>query len=411
MAEGEPHAKPGGTFAPFSHPAFRAIWTANLASNLGTAIQSVAAAWLMTELTRSHQLIALVQASVTVPIMLLGVFAGAIADNFDRRRVMLAAQAGMLVTSAMLAITSWQGLMTPYLLLGFTLTMGAGTALNAPAWQASVRQQVGLADLPHAIALNTLAFNLARSAGPALGGVLISVINVSIAFAVNSASFLAMIFVLLRWRPEPRPVTRRPMLPAILTGVRFCAGSAPIRRILLHGLALGFGICCFQALIPSIVHDRLGGSEFDFGLLLACFGIGSIAGALSLAPVRRRWQLGRTLAAATALQAAALLALTAATTVLACLPLAFAAGAGWVWILTSLNVSMQLRSPEEILGRCLSIYQAATFGGMALGAWTWGALADAWGLAAALALAGIYLVAAVPVLAMAAPIPPASGHR
>jgi MFS family permease len=191
----------GGTFAPFRYPAFRAIWIANLTSNMGSMIQSVGAAWLMTELTTSHRLIALVQASASLPIMLLGVFAGAIADNYDRRLVMLAAQTGMLVASSALAAMTWAKLMTPPLLLGFTLCVGIGTALNAPSWQASVRQQVGLSDLPQAIALNTISFNLARSVGPGLGGLLISLWNVSLAFAVNAVSYLALIVVLLRWRP------------------------------------------------------------------------------------------------------------------------------------------------------------------------------------------------------------------
>ena len=166
---------PPSSLAPFRYPTFRAIWIANLASNMGSMIQSVGAAWLMTELTASHQLIALVQAGATIPILLLGVFAGAIADNFDRRRVMLAAQSGMLVVSAALTITTWMGALSPLLLLLFTLAVGCGTALNGPAWQASVRLQVGPKDLPQAIALNSIAFNLARSVGPAAGGLLIQI--------------------------------------------------------------------------------------------------------------------------------------------------------------------------------------------------------------------------------------------
>src|SRR5262245_1908306 len=219
--------RPGGALAPFRHPAFRAIWIANLASNLGSMIQSVGAAWLMTDLTASHQLIALVQSSATVPIMLFGMFAGAIADNYDRRIVMLAAQIGVLLTSALLAGLSFADLITPYVLLGLTLTLGIGTALNSPAWQASVRQQVGLVDLPQAISLNTISFNLARSVGPALGGLLISIWNVSLAFAINAVSYIAMIAVLLRWRPETRAVERRAMLPAIAVGIKFCAMSDP----------------------------------------------------------------------------------------------------------------------------------------------------------------------------------------
>lgn len=394
-----------GSFAPFAFPAFRAIWIANLASNLGGAIQSVAAAWLMTELTTSHLLIALVQASVTLPIMALGVFAGAIADNFDRRRVMLAAQAGLLITSAALALTTWAEVMSPPLLLFFTLAMGAGTALNAPAWQASVRQQVGMAVLPQAIALNTISFNLARSVGPALGGLMLSLWNVSLAFAVNSASFIVMLVVLWRWRPEPRAVERRPMLPAIMAGVRFCASSSAIRRILAHGLVLGFGIACFQALVPSITHDHLRGDELDFGLMLTLFGAGSITGALSLARLRRRWSTAAIIAAATLVSALALLALTQVHTVAAALPITFAAGLGWVAILTSLNLAMQLRSPETILGRCLSIYQAVTFGGMAMGSWSWGMAADAFGLTAAITGAGLFLLTALVLLRMGGRMP------
>ncbi|OZA68187.1 MAG: arabinose ABC transporter permease, partial [Sphingomonadales bacterium 39-62-4] len=175
---------PGSALAPFQYPAFRAIWTANLFSNIGSMIQSVGAAWLMTELTTSHVLVALVQASATIPILLLGVFAGAIADNFDRRRVMLAAQSGMLIVSAVLAGLSFTGNIGPYSLLALTLMVGMGTALNGPAWQASVRLQVGPKDLPQAISLNAISFNLARSVGPALGGILISLWSTSIAFGL-----------------------------------------------------------------------------------------------------------------------------------------------------------------------------------------------------------------------------------
>ena len=397
--------RPGTTLTPFRYPAFRAIWIANLASNLGSMIQSVAAAWLMTDLTSSHRLIALVQASATIPIMLFGIFAGAIADNYDRRRVMLAAQIGMLVTSALLALMSWAGLITPYVLLAFTLTVGIGTALNSPAWQASVRQQVGLTDLPQAIALNTISFNLARSVGPALGGLLISLWNVSLAFAINAASFIAMIVVLWRWRPAFPPIERKPMLPAIALGLTFCWTSSPLRRVLLRGFAFGFGVVGYQALIPGVVRDRLHGSEIDFGLMLGLFGIGSIIAALFIGQARRRFGIEAVLAAATLSFVLAQLVLAEASSVYQALPAAFLAGGGWVMSLTSLNVAMQMRSPEAILGRCLSIYQAATFGGMAIGSWVWGVLADVRDLPFALHAASIFLVVTLIVLRIVAPMP------
>lgn len=397
--------QPGGTLAPFRYPAFRAIWIANLASNTGSMIQSVGAAWLMTDLTPSHRLLALVQSSATVPILLFGIFAGAIADNFDRRRVMLLAQIGMLIASAGLAAMSFAGWITPYLLIFFTLTVGTGTALNSPAWQASVRQQVGLNDLPQAISLNTISFNLARSVGPALGGLLISLSNVSLAFALNAFSFIAMIVVLRRWKPDWEPRERKPILPAIGLGIRFCAGSSPIRRILARGLVMGFGLAGYQALVPAVVRGPLHGSEIDFGLMLGMFGIGSIVCALFITRLRRRFGTEWLIIGATAAFVAAQTILGSAHSLAEALPATLIAGAGWVATFTTINVAMQMRSPEAILGRCLSIYQAVSFGGMALGAWTWGAMADWQDLPFALHAASVWLVVTLVLLRFLAPMP------
>ena len=392
-------------FAPFRYPAFRAIWIANLWSNMGSQVQSVGAAWLMTDLSHSHRMVALVQASTTIPIMLFGVPAGAIADNFDRRRVMLAAQTGMLVAAALLALATWQGVVTPWLLLAFTLALGIGTALNSPAWQASVRVQVDRADLPQAISLNTISFNLGRSVGPALGGLLISLWDVGLAFALNAVSFIGMILVLWRWNPGVAPPQRRPMLPAIGEGLRHCFGSDPLRRLLLRGAVAGFGIAGYQALVPAVVRDQLGGGEMAFGLMLGAFGIGSIAAAFVVSPARRRYGSEAVLAASTLAFVVAQFVLAEAQSLAQALPATLIAGAGWVSALTSLNVAMQMRSPEHIVGRCLSIYQAITFGGMALGAWTWGLAADWRGLPFALHAAGLFLLLSLPVLLRFAPMP------
>ena len=395
---------PGRPLAPFRHPTFRAIWIANLFSSIGGMVQSVGAAWLMTELTQSHLLIALVQASATIPIMLLGVFAGAIADNYDRRRVMLVAQVGMLAVSAALAALTWAGQVGPYLLLAFTLAVGAGTALNAPAWQASVRAQVAPEDLPQAIALGSISFNLARSVGPALGGLLISLWSTELAFALNAISYVGMIVVLLRWKVPRTTPARTPMLTAIRTGVAFCAQSAPIRKVLLRGFVFGFGAAGYQALLPSIARDRLGGNELDYGLMLGAFGVSSIVVALFVSGWRRRFGAEAVVAVATLAFVAAQLLMASATSLALALPATVVAGAGWVAAMTSLNVAMQLRSPEAILGRCLSIYQAVTFGGMALGAWGWGAAADAFDLGFALHGAAVWLGASL-LLHWIAPMP------
>ncbi|NMN05623.1 MULTISPECIES: MFS transporter [unclassified Novosphingobium] len=396
--------KTGGALAPFGYPAFRAIWTANLVSNLGSTIQAAAAAWLMTELTRSHVLIALVQASSTLPILLLGLLAGGIADNFDRRRVMIWAQSAMLVVSAVLAVLGYRGMLGPLSLLVLTLMVGMGTAINQPAWQASVRLQVGKADLPQAIALNAMSANLARSAGPALGGMMISILSVSAAFAANALSYIGMLVVLARWRPEARAPQRQPMLASIKVGVAFCAGSVPIRKVLLRGAMFGFGASAFQALMPAVAHDTLAGTELDYGLMLGSFGVGSIVNALWVTRARRRFGAEAIVSGATVVFLGALLLLAQATTLAAAIVAGFVAGSGWVAAMTSLNVAMQLRSPEAILGRCLSLYQAITFGSMALGAWAWGWIADQRGLAFALHAAAAWLALNL-VLRLFVPMP------
>ena len=395
---------PTGALVPFGYPVFRAIWTANMLSSIGSVMQAVAAAWLMTGLTRLHLLVALVQASSTIPILLLGVVAGAIADNHDRRVVMLIAQGFMLAVSTVLSIMGYLGALTPASLLLLTLLVGLGTALNGPAWQASVRLQVGRSALPQAVALNAIAMNLARSLGPALGGVVISLWSVNLAFALNAISYLAMIVVLVRWRPEVAPPDRVPMGEAILTGIRFCLSSGPVSRVLLRGLAFGFGAAGFQALNPVVVRTLLHGNQIDYGLVVGCFGTGSIASALLVSAIRRRFGSETVVGGGTLIMAMALLLLSQSRSVPGALIAAFIIGTGWVAAFTSLNVAMQLRSPEAILARCLSIYQATTFGGMALGAWAWGWLADRIGIAPALHVAVGWLLLTV-ILRFVAPMP------
>ena len=368
-------------------------------------IQAVGAAWLMTELTNSHLMIALVQAGATIPIMLLGIFAGAIADNFDRRRVMLAAQSGMLVVSALLTLITYLGAITPLTLLFFTLAVGCGTALNGPAWQASVRLQVGPKDLPQAITLNTIAFNLARSVGPALGGLLVSLVGTAFAFGLNALSYIALIIVLLRWHPDAVPPRRAPMLSAIAAGIRFCTQSYPVRRVLTRGFAFGFGAAGFQALLPSLVRDRLNGTEITYGLGLAAFGAGSIFAALWIGRARRRWGSDRVVTVAALIFAVAMVPVALVSSLAAVMAAAFIAGGAWVSTLTTLNVAMQLRSPEQILGRCLSIYQAVTFGAMALGAYAFGLIADLISLPVAILSSGGWLALSALVLRLFAPMP------
>lgn len=393
-------------FAPFRWTLFRNIWFANLASALGSMIQMTAAAWLMTELTQSHLLVAMVQASATIPVMALGLFAGVIADNYDRRLVMLTANLGMLALSAVLATLAWAGAITPFWLLFFTMAIGAGFALNGPAWGASVRQLVPREDLPQAISLNTIAFNLARTLGPALGGVVLSAWGPSIAFTINAVSYLALVFILLRWKPEQASRTARHRLgPAISAGIRFAVTSSPVRRVLLRALFFGFGIIAFQALLPLVAKEELGGSEIGFGLMFGAFGVGSVITAVWIAGARRRFGPEAIVSFAGAIAALATVVLALAPNIPVAMLAGFMAGCGHVSAMTSLNVSIQMRSPDELLGRSLSIFQAMIFGGMALGSGAWGTLSDFVGTPGALLGSAVWLLATLVLMRLFAPMP------
>jgi len=225
--------------SPFRFPAFRGIWIASSLSNLGGLIQSVGASWLMLEIARSADMVALVQASIALPIMLLSLVAGAMADNLDRRKVMLAAQFFMLAVSIVLSVCAWRGLLTPWLLLMFTFLLGCGAAFNAPAWQAAVGDMVPREELPGAVALNSMGFNIARSVGPAIGGIIVAAAGSAAAFAVNAVSYVPLIGVLTRWRPEPNPLAlpRETLGTAMGAGVRYVAMSPVIRTVLARSAA------------------------------------------------------------------------------------------------------------------------------------------------------------------------------
>src|SRR3954469_7321112 len=189
-------------FIPLRQPIFRAIWLATLVSNFGGLVQAVAASWLMTTIAASPDMVALVQSSTTLPVMLFSLAAGAISDNYDRRLIMLIAQIFMFAVSVALAALAWFGLIGPWLLLTFTFLIGCGIALNNPAWQSSVGDMVPRHDIPAATILNSAGFNVARSVGPAIGGLIVASAGVATAFVINALSYVALIAVLARWHPN-----------------------------------------------------------------------------------------------------------------------------------------------------------------------------------------------------------------
>ncbi|WP_134726439.1 MFS transporter [Paracoccus luteus] len=382
------------TLAPFRHKAFRTLWAATLVSNFGGLVQAVGAAWLMTQLTDSATLIALVQASNTLPIMLFALVSGALADIFDRRRLLLAAIGVMAGGSLLLAAAAWLGWLAPWSLLAFTFVIGMGQALYNPPWQASVGDLVPRADVPAAVTLNSVGFNLMRSVGPAAGGLIVAGFGAAAAFAVNAASYLPLLGAMLRWQPpvRPRTVAPEPLGPALAAGLRYVALSPNLMRVLARASLFGMSAVSVLALLPLIATSHPAGGSLTLGLLLGCYGIGAISGAALNTRIRARLSNESVVRLAFALFALSCVALALTDNAwlqgLALLP----AGASWVMALSLFNVTVQLSTPRWVVARALALYQTATFGGMALGSGLWGAIAGAWSVDHALLGAAALLV-------------------
>lgn len=369
-------------FAPLRNPDYRMLWTAIMVSNLGGLIQTVGAGWLMTSLTASQDMIALVQSSNTLPIMALSMIGGVLADNFDRRRIMILAQCFLAVISFALALTALAGMLTPWLLLGFTFLLGAGVALNNPAWQASVGDIVGRSDLPAAVSLNSMGFNLMRSVGPAIGGLIVASFGAAAAFGVNALTYLPLIGALYRWQPKglaERRLPREPLWAALGAGLRYVALSPNIMRVVARAALFGLAASSVLALLPIVAKDLLQGTALTYGLLLGGFGMGAIVG-VALNPYIRSIFSNETVVRAAfvvfAIGASGVgMSHNLALTILSLL----LTGTAWVLALSLFNVSVQLSSPRWVVGRALSLYQTSVFSGMAVGSWIWGLIADSHG--------------------------------
>lgn len=386
-----PHQSP---LSLFGNHTFRTLWIAALASNFGGLVQAVGAAWMMTLLSDSESMIALVQSSVTLPIVIFSLLAGVFADNFDRRRVMLIAQCFMMAVSVVLTVMAYEGWLTPWSLLGFTFLIGCGTALHNPSWQASMGDIVPRADLPSAVALNSMGFNLMRSVGPAIGGVIVAVAGAAAAFAVNALSYVAIIMALFRWKSPPpdRHLPREPFGSAFAAGLRYVAMSPNLIKVILRGFIFGFSAVALLALLPVVVRETLVGDSFVYGIMLGCFGFGAVVGALVNSRLRERFSSETIARAAFTGFAAGCVLLGTSGHYLPSGGALFLAGGCWVVALSMFNVTIQLSTPRWVVGRAIALYQTGTFGGMASGSWVWGMLAERTDTAAALLSAAVVLV-------------------
>lgn len=386
--------KAGGASSPFATPLFRTMWIAVMISNLGGMIQAVGAGWLMTAMSDSPLMVAMVQASTSLPILLLSLWAGAVADNLDRRRVMLLTQCFMFAAATLLTALAASGRLTPELLLVLTFAIGCGTAINWPSMQMSFGDIVPRPALPRAVALNGMSVNVARSVGPAVGGAVVVWAGATATFFLNSLSYVGLIAVLFRWHPPKTPsdLPRERLGAAMLAGLRYGAMSPMIGALLFRASTYGAFAGAIQALLPLIARDLIGGGALTFGFLLGSFGLGAIVGALCSTRMRRAWTTEAIIRNASLLAAAGT-ALAAASNILALALLAMAMiGASWLIMLSTFNVTIQLSTPRWVGARALSLYQMSIYGGAAAGSALFGYIAAHHGLVPALLLSALGLV-------------------
>jgi MFS family permease len=379
------------TLAPFGHRAFALFWWASLVSSFGSMIQTVGASWLMATIAPAPDKVALVQTANSLPFFFLSLLAGTYADTRDRRSIMLFAQVVSLLSSAALAIVVLTGSITPSLLLGLTFLIGCGAAVFSPAWQASIGDQVPRTLIPSAVAANAAGFNLARSLGPAIGGVLVAAVGAAIAFVINAVSYLGIIATLLWWRPH-RPRSDLPPEPigtALAAGLRYVGLSPHLVAILLRCALYSIPIAAVPALMPIVARDLLNGGAATFGLLLGGFGIGAMLGALSSTTLRQRFTSDTLLRLLSVLACLAVVGIAQSRWLPLTLLAAVMAGSAWTLAFANLNVAVQLSSPRWVTGRMLAMYQTVVFASIALGSWTWGHFATAAGVREALTVAGL----------------------
>ncbi|WP_033047998.1 MFS transporter [Sinorhizobium meliloti] len=372
--------------APLRNATFRSIWLTTQVSSLGRLMQTVALSWLMATISTSDTLVALVQASSTLPAFLMAVFVGAIADNFSRRTIMIIGRSLMMTASALLTVLMALGVTDPWIILGFSFLAGCGIALNDPASQASIGDIVERRDLPSAVTLMSVGFNTIRSVGPALGGIVVASFGPLVTFGLTTLGLVPPLAALWRnnWKVRSSTLPRESLATAIYDGLRFTAISWEIKATIARGTLFGLASISILALLPLVARDQLKGGPIAYGILMGGFGAGALLAGLTNASLRRTLTQERLMVVACL--ACAMCSFSVALTsslVIATVSLA-AAGAGWVTAWSGLSVNVQLASPRWITGRTISIYSAFTYGGIAGGSWLWGAVAESHSLATAL---------------------------
>ena len=397
-------------WTPLTYSIFRAIWIASLVSNIGTWMQNVAAVWLVTTLTTSSLLVALMQAATSLPAFMLSVPAGAVADLVDRRKMLLGTQGFMAATATLLGILTLSGGISALGVLTFTFLLGIGTALNGPVWQTITPELIPRPVLPFALTLNGVSMNVARAVGPAVGGLIIAYFSPGYVFLLNGLSFLGTWLVVYRWKRKAGEsnLPAENFMGALRAGIRYVQYSPAIYAILIRAFAFTFGASAMWALLSVVIARKLQLDSGTYGVMLSWLGAGAVTGALSMGKIRQGLTLNGRVLLAILLFAGTNLSLAFITSVYWLYPVMFLSGTAWLMIMTSFNTTVQLNLPRWVQARVLSIYMLVFQGGMSLGSIVWGSLADRTSLWVALTIAAAWLLVSV-LLAIPFPIRSAEG--
>ncbi len=391
--------------APLGEPVFRRIWLASLFSNVGQLVQGVGAAWIMTRLTSSTTMVAMVQTALMLPLMLVALPAGAVADMFDRRKVALVGLSIACLMASGLATLAWSGALSPWLLLTFCFLIGTGVALYNPAWQASVGEQVSRQNLPAAIALGTISYNVARSFGPALGGVIVAAFGAVAAFSANAIFYLPLIVAYLRWNRQHTPSRLPPerIDRAIIAGVRYALHSPPIRVVLIRTFVAGLTGASVAALTPLVAKELLGGGASTYGVLLGAYGVGAVLGATGIDALRSRTSPEGAARLLSVVNGAMILIIGLSHNLVLTCAAMMIAGAAWMILVAQFNVAVQLSAPRWVTARALACFSCAITGGIAFGAMIWGWAAGEFSVGTAMVMSGAACGVA-PILGLVIPV-------
>lgn len=394
-------AEPASPFAPFRRRAFFWLWLGVVVASIGSWGQTVGAQWLFINSPDAATIVPLVQAASTLPMMLLALPAGVLADAFDRRWLLFCVQVYFVAVSGLLAVLTAVGEMPPALLLAFTFAVGVGQAMLAPTWQALIAELVPREQIAAATRLDMVSVNVSRAAGPALAGFLIAFSGVPLVFALNAAAGCVLAVVLLAWRrPTVLGEGRERFIPALRAGSRYVRHEPVVRTILLRFATFIVPATAVWALLPLIANRQLGLAADGYGILFAALGLGAVTAALGLGRVKRRLSSNAVLALAGGVFAVAFAGVALATSIWVAIPLLMLCGFGWTATVATVISELQLFLPGWVRARGIAIYLVVFLGAQSVAAPLWGLLTQHTSLRLALLLAAGLVAVSVGLVAV-----------